>query len=317
MSEFKNLYKNQSNLAQQQSLRRAKLLEEQKQRRENQFSSQRDIKSENEQQKKKKIYKDFDYKNNLMLSEWMMETPEDLEDFLLIPCPKGIRSTLSNEKTKNKNCRLYYKNGTENLRFKTNLPQQTILDCILDKISNTLFILDVIKYDGRDFMNCDTSFRHFWIKNKFIESDLKIIDEESDMKMQLLDVYDLADSNQGFSCFQKYPMFNEGTELDGFLFYHKEADYTIGETPLVLWLFPFMIEEVLSMFKVHPNYNNQKPDNYRNYLDYIKIFNETLKKKRRSRNKSESSMEIQENQDENEFDMQNEIQKMIDLERFG
>ncbi|KAG5677052.1 hypothetical protein PVAND_006836 [Polypedilum vanderplanki] len=315
MGEFRILYKNLANLSNQQSLRRAKLLEEQRLRRENQFSCQRDIKSENV--KRKRIYKDFNYKNNLMLSEWMFEAPTDLEDFILIPCPKGIRVTLSNEKAKNTNCRLYYKNGTENLSFKTNLPKQTILDCILNKISNTLFILDVIKYDGRDFTNCDTSLRRFWIKNKFIENDLKVIDERSDIKMQLLESFDLTDMDQIYSCFQKFPIFNEGTELDGFLFYHKEADYAIGETtPLVLWLFPFMIEEVLPMFQVHPYYK-QKPDNYTNYHDYIRMFNENIKNKRKIRSKDDHKMDVQENQEKNEFDLQNEIQKMIDLERYG
>lgn len=44
----------------------------------------------------------------------------------------------------------------------------------------------------------------------------------------------------------KYPAF-EGhcPTLDGLLFYHKKAHYVGGETPLVGWLYPYMVPEVI------------------------------------------------------------------------
>lgn len=321
MSEYRSLYKHQSSLSQQQSARRAILLEEQRKRRENNFSNSRDLKSTKNY--KKKPYINYDFKNNLMLSEWMMEAPEDIEDFILMPCPKGKRLTLAKEEEKV--CRLYYKSGQEfKFNINSNLPKNTILDCIYCDSSKTLFILDLMKYGGRDFMNCEFSFRRFWIESKFNEDDLKIHDNKDGVKLQLIETHDFCDTNSIYTCFQSHPIFeNEKTELDGFLFYHKESDYTIGESPLVLWLFAFMIEDVLPMFRVHSHYKAQKPENYTNYLEYIEEFNEKLKNKRQRSRKSENSNESMDtqqtsiNEEESEFDSQAEMQKMIDLEKFG
>jgi len=312
MSDFKDLYKaGVLESKDRQAQRRERLLEEQRRKREDNFSGHREIKSPNNRKWKRQC--DYDYKNNLMLSEWMMEIPDDLENFLLVPCPKGIRCTLSNDKSKNSFSKLYYKNGTEFLSIKTNLPKGTVLDCIYSK--TTLFILDVMQYEGRKFIECDTSFRSYWIKNKLIEDDLKIYENNGkSLKLQLLNMLDFSDSHIIQNCFQTFPLFDDGIDIDGFLFYHKDAYYTFGESPLVLWLFPFMIEDVLPMFRVHSSYNEQKPDTYTTYLDYIYEFNLKLKsKRRRSKNHLEKdNMDVQDIEEE-----QDEMQKMIDLERFG
>lgn len=114
-------------------------------------------------------------------------------------------------------------------------------------------------------------------------------------------------------------MFDDEAKLDGFLFYHKESIYTSGETPLVLWLFPFMIEEVLTMFRVNPIYNSQKPLGYKNYLDYIEEFNKRQEKKNKRRGKKEKKMEADESRGDNltEVVEVDEMQKMIDLEKHG
>ncbi|KAL7047251.1 hypothetical protein ACKWTF_002845 [Chironomus riparius] len=311
MSEFKDLYKAsflESN--ERQAQRRTRLLEEQRKKREDNFSGHREIKSP--KNRKWKHQCDYDYKYNLMLSEWMMEIPDDLENFLLVACPKGIRCTLSNEKTKGSLSKLYYKNGTEFLSIKTNLPKGTVLDCIYSK--TTIFVLDVMKYEEREFIECDTAFRSYWIRNKFIEDDLRIYESNNKcLKFQLLEMLDFADSHVIQNCFQTFPLFENDIVIDGFLFYHKEASYTFGESPLVLWLFPFMIEDVLPMFRVHLQYNEQKPDNYTTYLDYIYEFNSKLKTKRKSNNHAEKeNMDVQDIEQETD-----EMQKMIDLERFG
>lgn len=311
MSEFKDLYKASFlELKERQTQRRTKLLDEQRKKREDNFSGHRDIKSpkSNNRQWKRPTN---EYKRNLMLSEWMMEMPDDLENFLLVPCPKGIRCTLSNEKSRN--AKLYYKNGSEFLTIKTNIPKGTVLDCVYTK--TTLFILDVIKYEEREFIECDTSFRTYWITNKFIEDDLLIYESKDySLKLQHLQMHDFANSHIIQNCFQTFPLFEDGIELDGFLFYHKDAYYTFGESPLVLWLFPFMIEDVLPMFRVHSHYNEQKPDSYTTYLDYIYEFNLKLKSRRRkSQNYTKKeNMDIQDIEQEPD-----EMQKMIDLEKFG
>lgn len=40
---------------------------------------------------------------------------------------------------------------------------------------------------------------------------------------------------------------NEFVQVDGILFYHKEAHYLPGQTPLVTWLLPWMLPEILSV----------------------------------------------------------------------
>lgn len=277
-----------------------------------------------------------------MLSEWMMSAPEDLEDYLLVPCPKGTRVTLSvgefiEFKLKSSSIlfssfsadkpstisEIHYKNGLHMLDFKTNLPNDTILDCIYSKSNNTIYILDVLMYAGRDVVNCDTAFRRFWIKSKFIEDEIRSYD--TTIKLKTILDFDFTNSHSIYEVFQKYPMFDDGGKLDGFLFYHKESSYTYGETPLVLWLFPFMIDEVLTMFRVNPKYNHDKPLNYTNYLDYIKEFNEKLKKKKNRKGQKSQKMEVEVSkiphkkvdEDFTEEINEDEMEKIINLEKFG
>lgn len=121
MSEFKIFHKNNQSIAQLKELqvvRRLAFLDDQKQRREEQYSFLRDLKkivpnlklTKKQTKLDKSLQRECDvgyqankaqpkfnyqFKNILMLSEWMMEAPEDLEDYLLIPCPKGMRASLS------------------------------------------------------------------------------------------------------------------------------------------------------------------------------------------------------------------------------
>lgn len=155
MTEFKDYYKKNHTLNQlkeQQITRRVTFLEEQKRRRQEQIEYQRDLKEilfkkpkANKEVKSKRI--NYEYRNILMLSEWMMELPEDLDDFLLIPCPTGIRVVVvasNNQKTET-----FYKNGMHFFNFKSNLPHDTILDCIFNKSNNTIYVLDVLVFAGK------------------------------------------------------------------------------------------------------------------------------------------------------------------------
>ncbi|MEQ2202703.1 hypothetical protein XENOCAPTIV_012829, partial [Xenoophorus captivus] len=44
---------------------------------------------------------------------------------------------------------------------------------------------------------------------------------------------------------QKYS--EDGVTVDGLLFYHRQTHYTPGSTPLVGWLRPYMVTDILSM----------------------------------------------------------------------
>lgn len=48
-------------------------------------------------------------------------------------------------------------------------------------------------------------------------------------------------------------------QVDGLLFYHKQTHYTPGSTPLVGWLRPYMVPEILGL-AVPPSLLTAKPD---------------------------------------------------------
>lgn len=69
--------------------------------------------------------------------------------------------------------------------------------------------------------------------------------------------------------------------LDGLLFYHKDGQYTKGRTPLVTWLKPFMLPEVLGVSVLPPL--SEQPDGYIDFIHYI-LNNRAKKKKEGSEN---------------------------------
>lgn len=70
--------------------------------------------------------------------------------------------------------------------------------------------------------------------------------------------------------------------VDGILFYHKEASYTGGKTPLVGWLKPFMVPEILGIF-VAEEYMQRRPEKYINLGGHIAYGKEMKKQKRRNK----------------------------------
>ncbi|KAL7010981.1 hypothetical protein ACKWTF_014028 [Chironomus riparius] len=331
-NDHETFHKSQHAIAQLNELqvcRRLAVLEQQRHKREEEWSYLKDLKkivphiditkdSTDDQYR-------WEFSKNLMMSEWMMEEPDDLEDFLLVPCPKGTRSTLIHElppdepvgflrrpkflEKKPHYAKLYSKTGHKLLEVKTNIPPDTILDCFYVKKIKTIYILDCMKYDGRDLTNCDTAFRRYWIGSKFYECRLGVIDirvPKNELKLDFLEGFEFKQPHRVHHCFQRMPYFHDFAELDGYLFYHKDCSYTPGESPLVLWLFPFMIDEVLTMFRVHKDYNTFKPDNYTNYIEFIEKFN--VKKEEKNKKRFKNKKKNQEDErDKNQVGSPNEI----------
>ena len=122
ISDFQDLYKNVGQLKDHQAKRRERLLEERKQKRDDEFAKKRQLKDILEYTPKKDRC-NFMFKNNLMLSEWMMARPDDIEDFVLVPCPKGIRCSLSTGENRKKTAKLYYRKFNYSLEvLLVNLP---------------------------------------------------------------------------------------------------------------------------------------------------------------------------------------------------
>jgi|SRR6218665_1305126 len=56
-------------------------------------------------------------------------------------------------------------------------------------------------------------------------------------------------------------------QLDGLLFYHKQAHYTFGSTPLVVWLKAYMLPEILGV-QVPDHYVAETPSTYGNFQQH-------------------------------------------------
>lgn len=113
------------------------------------------------------------YRNMLMLSEWMVQVPEKLEqEWLMIVCPVGKRCSVVCCQGQT---RCYGRNGFEfmskfpsllpggNSHARGNSSHNAILDCIFCEKECTFYILDVILWNGVSFYGCDTDFRMFWL----------------------------------------------------------------------------------------------------------------------------------------------------------
>jgi hypothetical protein len=57
-------------------------------------------------------------------------------------------------------------------------------------------------------------------------------------------------------------------QFDGCLFYHKQAHYTFGASPLVVWLKPYMVGELLGI-EIPDCMLQQKPANYSTYAAHM------------------------------------------------
>ncbi|KAF3428537.1 hypothetical protein E2986_06530 [Frieseomelitta varia] len=288
-----------------QEIRRLRLLQFQKKCRdiafnvgrgilEKAFNSEDECEEEMEtQETDKKKYHSFkrnkNYANQLMMSEWMLEVPQDLlEKWIIVPCPQGKRTLLVACKGITK---AYNKRGNNLSKFCSALPggnsfehrsNCTILDCLWIKQQKIYYILDVLAWCNQSLINCDTEFRFFWLRTKLQEIEelhtrdtyrnnypmlsLPNISCNTDISLALANLSNL------------YP-------LDGLLFYHKDGQYTKGRTPLVTWLKPFMLPEVLGVSMPSPL--DEQPDGYIDFVHYI--FNSRTKKRKEE---SKNQMDI-------------------------
>ncbi|XP_064620586.1 snurportin-1-like [Lineus longissimus] len=212
------------------------------------------------------------YQNQLMLSEWLMEVPEDLpEEWLMVPCPIGRRSLIvcSGGTTYH-----YTKGGYCMNKFPSLLPggsrkgkagrECTILDCLYSEIDRTYYILDVMCWNGLPVYDSETEFRFYWIHTKCQEvPDISEISRINPYKFSPLPSFPCT-KHVMTSCMAMPLRF----ELDGVLFYHKRTHYTFGSTPLVVWLKPFMLPDVLDV-PVPKEMMDKRPYNYTSYVHHL------------------------------------------------
>lgn len=296
-SQFSDLYKNRNSnelLERKQSERRQQLLTEQKHHRSNDQDDSRNVHQflQTLQHKVTKKTHTRLFKNYVQLSEWLHERPDDFENWFMVPYPKGKRCIVV---ATNGSTKVYSKFGVFMTKFRSAFPGDiklkqatTILDCIsITSCGVTKYmVLDVMYYSNTEMLNCETSFRFFWIGCKLSELELDTINVHNEFAFISTKYVDCSDEIAVDSCLATYPMWDDANiNLDGLLFYHKESSYVHGTTPLVGWLFSFMLNEILGFCMINPKYLEQRPANYTNAKTYIEDFEKGRKAKLKHRNK--------------------------------
>ncbi|OBS67098.1 hypothetical protein A6R68_04364 [Neotoma lepida] len=232
LSQYKSKY---SSL--EQSERRRQLLELQKSKRLDYVNHARRLAEDDwtgmesgEEDKKDEEEMDIDpskklpkrYANQLMLSEWLIDVPSDLgQEWIVVVCPVGKRALIVASRGSTS---AYTKSGYCVNRFSSLLPggnrrnsttakDYTILDCIYSEVNQTYYVLDVMCWRGHPFYDCQVRIDNLLMS--FLSSFL--------------------------------PGTWFGMWVDGLLFYHKQTHYSPGSTPLVGWLRPYMVSDILGV----------------------------------------------------------------------
>ncbi|GAB6019023.1 hypothetical protein CHUAL_013996 [Chamberlinius hualienensis] len=219
------------------------------------------------------------YRNQLMMSEWFIEIPNDLaSEWLFVMCPVGKRCLVVASKGKTI---AYTKSGYRVNTFPSNLPggnrhhhqnfssgHYTILDCIFNIDSKAFYILDVLCWKGHPVIDSETEFRFYWLLSKMAEHpELEEASKENSYRFLPLQSY--ACSNDNLSKVLASVLQFDPVPLDGVLFYHKRSHYLHGISPLVGWLKPYMIQEMLNIDV--PELYAIKPKNYTCITEYLKV----------------------------------------------
>lgn len=240
------------------------------------------------------LYKKYrkQYKNILMLSEWLTALPCDFEDYwTFVFCPKGKRNLLV---AKNGRTKVYNRHGVFINSFRSLLPLghpeddstskcgAVILDVIWDIKTKTYYVLDVLQWKNQVFYECEREFRFSWLQSKFLEL-------QEDMggyvySVTLLPEYCISDIQEHILNYPAFP--NNVPEVDGVLFFHKQGHYITGKTPLVTWLKIFMLPEILKI-TVAEEYFKERPFNYCTLSDYLTSIKVQNKKKARKKTNME------------------------------
>ncbi|XP_015042467.1 snurportin-1 [Drosophila pseudoobscura] len=336
-SNYQDLYKKSLDRGEQQKLRQQELLKQQKLRRQQVQDDARPINKTEEsptKQHRKQRGKDKGTPFRLQLSEWLRNKPDNLVEWLLVPCPVGKRCMViaTNGKTK-----VYNKAGKQFMTLRTLLPGdnhvqkcRTVLDCVYDEKTQTFYVLDALSFGQQSLQNCEASFRFYWLRARFEEDDFAEKGAHNDKSFVLLNHYDFEDASAIEEILQKYPIWTENQpKLDGFLFYHKEASYVCGTTPLVCWLFSYMLPDVLDL-PVNSNY--VAPEDYqpRLVLQYMEEFDQKLKEQRKQQAKEsvkkswekkeqdenpETSMETNKEEEDGDSDEYAGLKSLLDHQR--
>ena len=189
------------------------------------------------------------YKDQLMLSEWLVDVPKDFHlEWLMLVCPIGKRNLVVAAGGRTSS---YSKSGYCVDTFASCLPGgsiqtssgYTVLDCIYSTAEQIFYVLDVMCWNNHPVYDSETEFRFFWLKTKLNEtSQLATVSKSNSYKFLGLCNYACTKDQISLALADCEP-----NKVDGLLFYHKRTHYTFGSTPLVTWLKVPMVKEILEI----------------------------------------------------------------------
>jgi snurportin-1 len=148
-----------------------------------------------------------------------------------------------------------------------------------------------------------TEFRFIWLQSQLAEISVNETSKHNKFRFIPL-TFKLYSAISLEEVMTGSPPFPE--VMDGVLFYHREAHYTAGSCPLVVWLLPFMLPEVLGV-PVCDVHRAQQPANYPGHLEFVQHFESQTRHARKQEYKErkaasrfamqETSMESQNSED--------------------
>lgn len=253
-------YKNAGRAAEQQARRREDAMERQRISRFDHFNHTRKL-AENEADDEDEIVDaekqivdentakrhKLRYADELMLSEWLVDIPEQLSsEWMMVPSPVGRRVLVVAAKGATT---AYNKAGKTITQFQSKLPGgssrangYTILDCILNS-TKTFYCLDLLAWNGLDMSANPFDFRQYMLTSKLQENkEVTVATKHYPYRFLPLPccrceralMEDMMRNGFDF-------------ELDGLLYYHSSVIYAAGQNPLVGWLKPWMLPEILNV----------------------------------------------------------------------
>lgn len=232
------------------------------------------------------------FRNFLMLSEWLVDVPEDFAStYLALPCPVGKRCLVFSSKGRT---RAYAKSGVMVREFPSMLPGGNrhicprgfaLLDCIWSEVNKTYYVLDLVMWLNQSIMECETLFRFEWLRSRMEEEGQEVQETSklNPVKFQRVPYCDCSPEALQRLMADELPF---SVPLDGVLFYHRESHYTHGNTPLVGWLKGYMFPEILGV-PVPDSVLQEKPLKYVNLPTHIQYGHQ-----KRDAKKSMEKMEV-------------------------
>lgn len=203
--------------------------------------------------KKTKKRRMHPYRNQLMMSEWLVDVPPDFsENWTMSICPIGKRSlVIANRGT----TIAYSRSGAQLNCFPSLLPggckrmyhsskDYCIFDCIFHETSHTYFVLDIMCWRGHPVYDSDREFRYYWLKTKLSEVEkTKEISRINPYIFSPLDSFACSKELLSDVLSKPWPF-----EVDGLLFFHKLGHYMAGVySPLAVWLKTRMVSDMLGV----------------------------------------------------------------------